>query len=506
MLDPGCSYIHYRPWTGPGLTCGVMSTENASMDTYQNPLSERYASREMLAIFSPGHRYRTWRRLWIALAESQAELGLDIQPAQIEEMRRHVDELDLERVAVIERELRHDVMAHITAYGELCPSAKPIIHLGATSCFVTDNADLLLMKQGLEIVREKLLVLLGALRDFALEHKDLPALAYTHFQPAQLTTVGKRAALWAQDFLLDLDEAVTCLEKLRFRGAKGATGTQASFLQLFGGDSAKVEELDRRVAEKMGFSRTYRVTGQTYSRKVDDFVCRVLGGVAQSAHKTTTDARLLQGVGEMSEPFGSKQVGSSAMPYKRNPMRLERASSLAKFVLVNAQNPGWIHATQWMERTLDDSANRRISVPECFLGTDAILLLLVGVVRGFEVHPGIIRKRIDEELPFIASESLLMLAVQSGGDRQELHECIRQHAMVVVEGRRQRGAANDLLERLAQDPLFAAVRSQVTDLKDPRRYVGRAPEQVESFFAEEVTPLLKRLADGVSATEWEVSV
>ena len=478
---------------------------NAPHDTYQNPLAGRYASREMLENFSDTNRYRTWRRLWIALAESEAELGLEITEEQLDELRAGVEPIDFDRVAVIEKDLRHDVMAHITAYGEQCPKAKPIIHLGATSCFVTDNSDLLLMKTGLEILREKLVAVLEAFREFALRHRNLPALAYTHFQPAQLTTVGKRAALWAQDFLLDLQELNERHEGLRARGVKGATGTQASFLQLFGGDAKKVAQLDELVTAKLGFSDSFKITGQTYTRKVDHAIVNVLASIAQSCHKCTSDARLLQGVGELAEPFGSSQVGSSAMPYKRNPMRLERVSSLAKFVMCTAQNPAWIHATQWMERTLDDSANRRISIPEAFLATDAMLVLMVNVLRGLEVQPGVIRKRIDEELPFIASETLLMVAVQHGGDRQELHECIRRHAMDVVEARREHGASNDLLERLAADPLFADVREQVRELADPARYVGLSAEQTEAFFRDEVDPLLERC--GASRQrDWEVNV
>jgi adenylosuccinate lyase len=471
---------------------------------YENPLTDRYASREMAECFSPAQRYQTWRRLWVALAEAQSDLGLDVRAEQIAQMRAHIESIDVDRVAEVEKQLRHDVMAHITVFGEQCPLAKPIIHLGATSCFVTDNADLILMRRGLAILEEKLAALLAAFREFSLQHRALPALAYTHYQPAQLTTVGKRSALWAQDFLLDYHEIVDVAKKLRFRGVKGATGTQASFLQLFGGDSSQVDALDERVAEKMGFERPFRITGQTYTRKLDDFVVRVLAGVAQSAHKATNDARLLQGSGELLEPFGSKQVGSSAMPYKRNPMRLERVSSLAKFVLCAAQNPAWIHATQWMERTLDDSANRRISIPEVFLATDALLVLMNNVVRGFEVQPGVIRKRIDEELPFIASESLLMLAVQHGGDRQELHECIRQHAMAVVEARRERGAPNDLIERLAVDPHFAHVQSMIEELMEPARYVGRSAEQVELFVQEELDPILTTRK--ASSRDWEISV
>lgn len=464
-----------------------------SRDTFQNPLVERYSSRAMVRNFSDDARYRLWRRLWVALAEAEAELGLGIRPAQIDEMRRHEGDVDFVRVAEIEGNLRHDVMAHIAAFGEQCPLAKPIIHLGATSCFVTDNADVILMRRGLEIIREELARLLEAFRDFALRHRTLPTLAYTHLQPAQLTTVGKRAAIWAQDFFIDLVEVHARIAGLRFRGAKGTTGTQASFLRLFGGDSRKVEELDRRVGEKMGFADVFRITGQTYTRKQDDAVLHALSGIAQSSHKFSTDARILQSFAEMEEPFESRQVGSSAMPYKRNPMRLERISSLAKYVICEAQNAAWIQATQWMERTLDDSANRRLSIPHCYLAADAILVLALNVVRGLRVHPETIRRRIDEELPFMASEDILMIAVQAGGDRQELHERIRDHAMKVAEARKASGARNDLLERLAEDPLFSAVRGEILEAADPSRYVGRSPEQVEAFFREEVDPFLSRI-------------
>ena len=472
---------------------------------YQNPLSERYASAEMLRNFSADERYGMWRRLWIALAEAQAELGLPVTARQIADMKAAAGKIDYQRVAQIEKELRHDVMAHISAFGEACPSAKPILHLGATSAYVTDNTDLILMRKGLEILRDKLAALLEALRDFALAHRDLPTLAYTHLQPAQLTTVGKRAALWAQDFVLDLEEVDGRIAGMRFRGVKGTTGTQASFLSLFEGDSAKVEELDRRVTEKMGFLRKFAVTGQTYTRKVDDFILHALAGIAQSAHKFSNDGRLLQGFGEILEPFEEKQVGSSAMPYKRNPMRFERISSLAKLVLCEAQNPAWIHATQWFERTLDDSANRRISIPQTFLATDAILILAINVVRGLEVQKGVIRRRIDEELPFMASEDLLVMAVKEGGDRQALHERIRVHAMEVVKARREKGAGNDLLERLAADPAFESVRSRIPDLADPSRHVGRSAEQVASFFRDEVDPLLAH-STAARGASWEVRV
>lgn len=468
-----------------------MSVMAKTTNEYSNPLVDRYASRAMVQTFSADSRYRTWRRLWVALAEAQSELGLDIAPQQIEEMRQHIESIDYRRVAEVERETRHDVVAHIRAYGEQCPAAAPIIHLGATSCFVTDNSDLLLVRRALELVRDRLRALLAALRDFALRYRSLPALAYTHFQPAQLTTVGKRAALWAQDFLMDLEEVEERARRLRFRGVKGTTGTQASFLKLFEGNHDKVDELDRLVSEKMGFSERFQITGQTYSRKQDEFVLHALSSIAQSAHKASNDLRLLQGLGELEEPFEKSQVGSSAMPYKRNPMRLERISSLAKYAICEAQNAGWVHATQWFERTLDDSANRRLSIPQCFLAADALLILMVNVARGLVVYPELTRRRLDDELPFIASENLLMMAVRAGGDRQRLHERIRQHAMDVATARRAGSGCNNLLERLAEDPLFSSVRSRIAQVSDPAAYIGRSPEQVERFFRTEVDPVLE---------------
>lgn len=477
---------------------------DAAHSTYRNPLADRYSSPDMLRIFSDDNRYRTWRRLWIALAEAQMELGLDVRPEQIAEMRAREDEIDYDRVRALEKELRHDVMAHITAFGELCPSARPIIHLGATSCFVTDNADLILIRQALELVRRRLTRLLETLRDFALEHRALPALAYTHFQPAQVTTVGKRAAIWAQDFLIDLEEISRRLDGLRMRGVKGTTGTQASFLRLFDGDSEKVERLDRSVAEKMGFRDVFRVTGQTYTRKVDVAVLHALAGIADSAHKLSTDVRLLQGLGELEEPFAESQVGSTAMPYKRNPMRMERVSSLAKYVLSEARNGEWVHATQWFERTLDDSANRRLSIPQSFLAVDALLMICVRVVEGLVVYPEVVGRRLREEFPFMASENLLMLAVRAGGDRQALHESIRLHAMEVTRRRRAEGARNDLLQRLAADEAFASVHHRIEEVSDPAAYTGRSAEQVERFFRDEVQPALDRVppAEGESWDVW----
>jgi len=472
---------------------------------YRNPLADRYASAEMLEIFSDRRRYRTWRDLWIALAECEAEAGLPIPPQAIAEMRRRRDDIDFERVAAIENDLRHDVMAHITHYGEQCPAAKPIIHLGATSCYVTDNTDLILMRDGLKLVAAKLRALLQALRGFALEHRSLPALAYTHFQPAQLTTVGKRAAMWAQDFLLDLDELESLPRRLRFRGVKGTTGTQASFLKLFDGDADKVRRLDERLSARMGFGEPLRITGQTYTRKLDVVVLQALAGIGVSAHRFSNDLRLLQGLGETEEPFGPAQVGSSAMPYKRNPMKLERISSLSKFLISTAQNPVWVAATQWLERTLDDSANRRIAIPEAFLAADAVLILANSVVRGLVVNSGVIRERTLRELEFMATEDLLMEAVKAGGDRQALHEKIRGHSMAVIEARRRGEKAAGLLDRIAADPSFAAVRASLGRILDPARYVGRAPEQVEEFFREEVDPRLAG-ADAAPDATWEVRV
>jgi adenylosuccinate lyase len=471
---------------------------------YQNPLIERYASREMVENFSTLRRYRTWRDLWIGLAECQAELGLPIRAEQIAEMRRRRDQVDLARVEVLEGELRHDVMAHIHHFAEQCPSARSIIHLGATSAYVTDNADLILIRDGLRIVKRKLLALLQALQGFALAHRALPALAYTHFQPAQLTTVGKRAAMWAQDFLMDLDELETLQGRLRFRGVKGTTGTQASFLKLFEGDQEKVRELDRRLSERMGFSNPFRITGQTYTRKLDLLVLQVLAGIGMSAHKFSNDLRLLQGLGEMEEPFGKSQVGSSAMPYKRNPMRLERISSLSKLLLSSVQNPAWVAATQWFERTLDDSANRRIVIPESFFAADAVLVLANSVVRGLVVYPQAIRERLMREMEFMASEDILVLAVKAGGDRQALHERIRSHSMAAIEARRSGGRAPDLLSRVAEDPAFSSIRSSLAGVADPDRYIGRAPEQVDEFFREEVEPRLKEL--GGRSESFEVKV
>lgn len=457
---------------------------------YASPFAERYSTPEMLRLFSPDTKFRTWRRLWIALAESQRSLGLPISAAQIAELKRRADDIDYPAVAAHERRLRHDVMAHIHAYGDQCPKARPILHLGATSMYVVDNTDVLILRDALELVRRELVAVIGALRDFAAAWADEPTVAYTHFQPAQFTTVGKRAALWLQDFLLDLEEVEQRIAGLRFLGAKGTTGTQASFLALFGGNEAKVRRLDDLVARRMGFRRSWTVTGQTYTRKVDAQVHGTLSRIAESAHKMANDLRLLQAMRQIQEPFGAEQVGSSAMAYKRNPMKCERITSLARLVMVLAQNAAFTAAGQWFERTLDDSAGKRIAVPEAFLAVDAILVLVHEVASGPVVHRGVVREAVRRELPFIATEDILMEAVKGGGDRQDLHERIRRHSMAAAE-RVMNGEENDLLDRLESDEAFRGVRGRMNGLLRPRRFVGRAPTQVREFLAAEVDPVLK---------------
>ena len=466
-------------------------------DTYKTPLGSRYASYEMQHLFSEDVKFRTWRRLWIALAEAEAELGLDITPEQIDELKAHQDDINYEVAEAREREVRHDVMSHVYAYGQQCPSAKGIIHLGATSCYVGDNTDLIIMYDALRLVRRKLIALLGHLARFAGQYKDLPTLAFTHFQPAQPTTVGKRATLWMQDLLLDLEDVDDCLSHAKLRGAKGTTGTQASFLELFNGDHAKVRALDKRVAEKMGYADVYPVSGQTYSRKIDSRILNVLSGIAQSASKFSSDIRLLQHLKEIEEPFGSKQIGSSAMAYKRNPMRSERIASLSRYVMVDALNPAITASTQWFERTLDDSANKRISVPEAFLAVDAILTLYINVTDGLVVYPKVIRQRLMKELPFMITETIMMDAVKRGGDRQELHEHIRVHSMEASRIIKQEGGENILLDLIAEDPIFGITREELAELVDPRRFVGRAPEQVEDFLAEVISPILEANKDSM---------
>ncbi|GIX06695.1 MAG: adenylosuccinate lyase [Candidatus Poribacteria bacterium] len=459
-------------------------------DVYTSPLVDRYASPEMAALFSNRFRTVTYRRLWVALAEAERELGLPISDEQVQQLRQQVENIDDRRIAEYERRLRHDIMAHIHAYGDVAPLARPIIHLGATSAFVTDNTDLIQMREGLRLIRRELLNLIAALAAFAERTRRLPTLGFTHFQPAQPTTVGKRACLWLQEFLMDWEDLNYRLDRLAFRGVKGTTGTQASFLQLFEGDHAKVEELDRRVARKMGFERVFPITGQTYPRKLDAQVAAVLAGIAQSAYKFANDLRLLQHLHEIEEPFGVHQVGSSAMPYKRNPVRCERIDALARFVLSLLDSPFQTAAVQWLERSLDDSANRRLVVPEMFLAVDAILTLAISVAQGLVVHEPVIQRHLAEELPFLATEAILMEAVRRGGDRQALHERIRQHAVAASE-RVKSGGENDLLDRIAADSAFGLDRPALMKLLDPQRFVGRAPEQVEAFLAEQVRPILE---------------
>jgi adenylosuccinate lyase len=466
-----------------------METDGSS---YESPLSTRYASEAMRRNFSDLFRFRLWRKLWIALAEAERELGLAIRPEQIEELRAHAEDVDLAAAARHERALRHDVMAHVHAWGEQCPTARGIIHLGATSCFVTDNSELIQMREGLRLLRGQLVSLIATLRAFALEWRSLPALGFTHYQPAQATTVGKRACLWLQDLVHDLEDLEYAEGRLRFRGVKGATGTQASFLELFGGDHEKVRELERRVTAAMGFERAFAVTGQTYPRQTDFRVLQVLSSIAQSAHKFATDLRLLANRRELEEPFEDKQIGSSAMPWKRNPMRCERICALARFAIGLLDNAAHTAANQWLERTLDDSANRRLAISEAFLATDAILALQRNVAAGIVVYPKVIERNLRAELPFLASEHLMMAAVQAGGDRQAVHEALRVHAREAARAIKLEGADNPLVDNLRADPAFAGVRARLDDLLDPARYVGRAPQQVLEFLTDEVDPLLER--------------
>ncbi len=459
---------------------------------YQNPLVERYSSREMIELFSPQRKFRTWRQLWVALAEAEKELGLPVTGPQVEELRRHVDDINFDRAEELEKRMRHDVMAHVYAFGLQCPKAKKIIHLGATSAYVTDNADMVVMRNGLELIMEKLVSLMGILAHFAAAYADHPTLGYTHFQPAQLTTVGKRACMWLQDVLIDFCEIEHVKGALRFLGTKGATGTQASFLSLFDGDHAKVMKLDELIAKKMRFPGVLTIAGQTYTRKLDSVVMNVLSGIAQSASKFSSDVRLLQGLGELSEPFGSEQIGSSAMAYKRNPMRCERMGSLARFVIVSAMNAPLTASSQWLERTLDDSANRRLAIAEAFLAVDGILTVYLNVALGLRANKEVIRRRLEEELPFIMTEAILMRATKAGGDRQALHEILRRHSVAAAEEARKTGK-NDLIKRLDGDKRFAAVSKDIKRLLDPARSVGRAPQQVSHFLAEEVKPALARL-------------
>ena len=464
-------------------------------DRYVSPLSERYASKEMQYIFSPDMKFRTWRKLWIALAETERELGLNITQEQIDEMKAHVDDINYDVAKERERQVRHDVMSHVYAFGVQCPKAKGIIHLGATSCYVGDNTDIIVMTEALKLVRKKLVNVIAELSKFAAQYKDQPTLAFTHFQPAQPTTVGKRATLWTQEFLMDLEDLEYVLSTMKLLGSKGTTGTQASFLELFDGDQETIDKIDPMIAEKMGFKACYPVSGQTYSRKVDTRVLNILAGIAASAHKMSNDIRLLQHLKEVEEPFEKSQIGSSAMAYKRNPMRSERIASLSRYVMIDALNPAITSATQWFERTLDDSANKRLSVPEGFLAIDGILDLCLNVVDGLVVYPKVIEKRLMSELPFMATENIMMDAVKAGGDRQELHERIRELSMEAGRNVKAEGKDNNLLELIAADPAFNLTLEDLQKAMDPSRYTGRAKEQTEAFITNVVQPVLDEHKD-----------
>jgi adenylosuccinate lyase len=468
---------------------------------YSNPLSERYASKEMQKIFSSDNKFSTWRKLWVALAKAEKELGLDITEEQIVQMRDNIYNIDYEKASEYEKKFKHDVMAHVHAFGDVAPKAKPIIHLGATSAYVGDNADLIIYHQALELIYQKLLLLMDKIKDFSLAYSDLPTLGFTHFQPAQLTTVGKRASLWLYDLLLDAEQIKFTFDTFRLRGVKGTTGTQASFMSLFDNDEEKVIKLDRLVCEQMGFTNSFSVTGQTYPRKADSRIICCLSDVAQSLHKCATDIRLLQHLKEVEEPFGVSQIGSSAMAYKRNPMKCERVCSIARYIIVNALNPALTASVQWFERTLDDSANRRISIPECFLAADAILELAVNVFSGIVVNEKVIHKHIMQELPFMLTENIIMESVKKGGDRQELHERIRVLSVQAAEQVKVFGKENDLLNRIADDDMFSLSLDQLQKIALPEKYTGRAAGQVKEFIEKEVTPLLKELKDKADVEE-----
>ena len=464
-------------------------------DRYQSPLAERYASKEMQYIFSPDKKFKTWRQLWIALAKSEQELGLNITDEQIAELEAHADEINYDVAKAREKVVRHDVMSHVYAYGQLCPKAKGIIHLGATSCYVGDNTDVIIMTEALKLVRVKLINVIDELSKFADKYKALPTLAFTHFQPAQPTTVGKRATLWMNEFMMDLDDINYMIDSMKLLGCKGTTGTQASFLELFNGDHEKCRQIDKKIAEKMGFKDCYPVSGQTYSRKLDTRVLNVLAGIAASAHKFTNDIRMLQHMKEVEEPFEKTQIGSSAMAYKRNPMRSERIASLADFVISDALNPALVPSTQWFERTLDDSANKRLSVPEGFLAIDGLLDLCLNVVDGLVVYDKVITKHLMAELPFMATENIMMDAVKNGGDRQELHERIRELSMQAGKRVKEEGLENNLLELIAADPMFGVTLDELKAKLDPMKYVGRSKEQVEEYLEEVVKPVIEQHKD-----------
>ena len=471
------------------------------MDAYVSPLCQRYASKKMQYIFSPDFKFGTWRRLWVALAKAEKSLGIDITDEQIAQMQSKVDDIDYDYAAAREKEVRHDVMAHVLTFGYQCPKAKPVIHLGATSCFVGDNTDIIQMRDALLLIRGELLACIKAVRNFAVAHKGLATLAYTHFQAAQPTTVGKRATLWLQDLVSDLDNLDFQMSRLRLLGCKGTTGTAASFMELFGGDDEKVKALDKSIAEQTGFVGTYAVSGQTYSRKVDYNVMSVLCGIAQSATKFSNDIRLLSHLKEVEEPFESGQIGSSAMAYKRNPMRSERMASLARYVLCDSLNPAITASAQWFERTLDDSANRRIAIPEAFLAVDAILALYDNIISGLTLYPRIIAKNLDNEIPFMATENILMYCVtHKGGDRQVLHEAIRRHSVDAAKAVKLDGADNDLLQRIQNDPIFKLTKEEIDEILDVKAFTGRAEKQVEEYVSEVVDPLLEKNVDSVVET------
>lgn len=477
----------------------------ADHSIWSSPLSARYASRPMQELFSDDKKFRTWRRLWIALAEAEQELGLDITDVQIAQLREHAEDINYDVAKAREAKVRHDVMSHVYAYGQQCPDARGIIHLGATSCYVGDNTDLIVMHEALALLQKKIVAILAQLREFALKYKDMPTLAFTHFQPAQPTTVGKRAALWAQDLLMDYEEIQYLLDNKKLLGQKGTTGTQASFMELFDGDEAKASQIDALIASKMGYDSVFPVSGQTYTRKYDTRVLHALSGIAQSAHKFSNDIRLLQHMKEIEEPFEKNQIGSSAMAYKRNPMRSERIAALANFVMSDAMNPAMTASTQWFERTLDDSANRRMSVAEGFLATDGILDLYLNITDGLKVYPKVIEADLLRELPFMATENIMMDAVKAGGDRQELHEAIREHSMEAARQVKEFGRPNDLVDRIASDPRFGLTREQILESMEPSRFVGRAPEQTEAFFREFVDPILDANKEALNMTA-EISV
>ena len=464
-------------------------------DRYESPLSSRYASDEMQYIFSPDKKFSTWRRLWVALARAEMELGLPVTQEQVDELEAHLTDIDYDKAAAYEKKLRHDVMAHVHTYGEACPKAMPIIHLGATSCYVGDNTDVILMREALLLVRDKLVQVLARLAEFAEQYKALPTLGFTHFQPAQLVTVGKRATLWMNELLMDLEEVEHRIASLKLLGSKGTTGTQASFLELFEGDHEKCRALERKIAAEMGFDAVVPVSGQTYSRKMDYAVLSTLSGIAQSASKFATDLRLLCHLKEVEEPFEKNQIGSSAMPYKRNPMRCERICALARYVMIDVLNPAFTAGTQWFERTLDDSANKRLSIPEGFLAIDGILDLYLNVVDGLVVYPKVIEKHLMAELPFMATENIMMDAVKRGADRQELHERIRVHSMAASRVVKEEGGENDLLERIAADPIFGVTMEELEEIMLPEKYVGRAPQQTEDFLNHEVANALQKYED-----------